>query len=103
MRAAAASTFDGGKRGGLALPSPRCDGVVDHMAAEHHDVGRLRALFRRVAEERRELLLGAVDHGGAASLTISSPKFELPEEVDLLARGVERKPVAVGDGQSRRF
>ena len=43
------------------LPSPRSARVIDHVAAEHHDVGRLKDPFLRTpADERAQLLLGAI-------------------------------------------
>ena len=63
---------------------------------------RLRALFRTAAEQSAQLLLGAIDHGGGFGDDLAL-KFELSEQIELLAGGIEREPVSVGDRQSRRL
>ena len=102
MRAAAAAILAGGERDGFSSPFAVHLRVIDHVPAKDDDVSRLNPLFRTAADEGAQLLLGPVNHGGGFRNDLTA-KFELAEEIELLAGGIERKPVAVSDRQGRRL
>ena len=84
MRAAAASIFAGGKRGGFSLPSPRTFGSSIMCPLKTTTWAGSTRCSGRLAEEGAQLLLGPVDHGGGFGDDLAA-KFELAEEIELLA------------------
>src|SRR5262249_6417230 len=94
--------LDRREAGGLLLALAAYRRVVDHVTAEDDDVSGLASLFRPAADERAQLLLSPADHGGGFGDDLAV-EFELAKEIELLLRGVERKPIAVCYRERRRL